>query len=184
MDNIDKFQERANLRAEFMIFISPLGEIAGLTSAPERDDYLEAFSNIDGCEFEFLEEVTKFSTFGDKKHRKEDLHARVAFSSFNNKYLEKLKVQNIINPDEFHNEFKEDLKKMITEFIDIIYSIPIDFQSNLTKPNTPFTTHLRILDCISSARNDLDYFDPYLKSNFFHLYLRYLDPSINLTLSY
>ena len=52
----------------------------------------------------------------------------------------------------------------------------------LFKANTPFTTYLCILDCIKSARHRIYYFDSYLTTHFFQLYLREIDKSISIRL--
>ena len=68
------------------------------------------------------------------------------------------------------------------ETIAAIGQVPIDWASKLLKGNTPFSTYLKIRDAISTAKKRVHYFDRYLDADFFPLYLRDLDRSLEIRL--
>ncbi len=68
------------------------------------------------------------------------------------------------------------------EIIDAIDKIPIEWESQLLAAGTPLSTHLKIADAIGTARTRVHYFDRYLDPDFFPLYLRSLDRSVEVRL--
>jgi hypothetical protein len=68
------------------------------------------------------------------------------------------------------------------DIVDAIDKIPIEWKSQLLAAGTPLSTHLKIADAISTAHSRVHYFDRYLDPDFFPLYLRFLDRSVEVRL--
>ena len=178
----DKPFQKNNLIMSFGMLIQPLEELAQTQSVPEVKDYLIAFAKMNAGEPKFNNKVKEFVTFSDVKYSQAELNVLVLIKFFNNRYRDKLNVVKLDNPKQFHDLFKKDFENLKLGFSEKVDSVPIDWQPKIFQANTPFTTYSCIMDCIVGVRNRLDFFDRYLKSEFFNLYLRNLDRSVSIRL--
>ena len=180
--NIDKPYQKNRLIMEFGILIQPFEELARIQSVPEIKDYRIAFAKVNSGMSQFQPRVDEFVTFGDTKFSSEFTMIIQVLSFFIRKYRN---LSNILKEDSLdilHDTFKEDFKKMKSEFIYNVDSIPMDWQPKIFQANTPFTAYCCILDCIANVRQHFHYFDRYLNLDFFLLYLRNLDRSTSIRL--
>jgi len=60
--------------------------------------------------------------------------------------------------------------------------VPIDWLPQLLEGNTPFAVYLKLRDAIGTAKRRIHYFDRYLNEDFFPLYLRGADRSLEIRL--
>jgi len=178
----DKPSQKNNLIMSFGMLIDPLEKLAQTQPVPEVKDYLIAFAKMNAGESKFLKKVEGFVTFSDVKYYQTELNIRVLIGQFNNRYRDKLNVVKLADPKQFHDIFKKDFETLTSGFFEKVDSVQIDWQPKIFQANTPFTTYSCIMDCIVGVRNRLDFFDRYLKSEFFNLYLRNLDRSISIRL--
>ena len=77
---------------------------------------------------------------------------------------------------------KKEVERMRGDFDQYLSEIPIEWEPEIFAANTPFTAYVKIKDAISTASSRLHYFDRYLGPNFFELFLRDTDRSIELRL--
>lgn len=131
---------------------------------------------------EFLKLTRDFTTFREMPFVNISSNIQHKIEAFYDKSTTNLDGVKEDSLDQFHEAFKKDLEEFELYIIDQINKVPIDWKSKLYEANTPFTTHLRILECMSCARTRIDVIDPYLKPDFFYLYLADLDKSIKIRL--
>jgi hypothetical protein len=74
------------------------------------------------------------------------------------------------------------LNQYETQTITAIHQVPIEWSARLLDEQTPFSTYLKIHDAIGTARHRLHYFDRYLDSDFYRLYLRDIDRALEIRL--
>jgi hypothetical protein len=77
---------------------------------------------------------------------------------------------------------RDELKKCEQRTIAAIDLVPITLAPLLLAQQTPFSTFLRIRDAVLTARFRLHYFDRYIDADFFPLYIRGLDRSVQIRL--
>lgn len=167
----------------FGIWIQPLDKLTQSSSAPEFKEYQKAISEIEAGKKEFLKLVDKFVTFGEVKYVKEKDAISKAITSFHADYKRGIfNYSSTRSPQNMRENFHYPYQSFKYKILEQIDNIPIEWESKLFQANTPFTAHLCILDYVSTARKRLDYFDRYLNSEFFPLYLRNLNKSIKVRL--
>lgn len=86
------------------------------------------------------------------------------------------------NLEELFEVFKTALDDMKARFYIYLNMIPVEWEATLYQAKTPFTVYLRIMDAVANAQRRIDYFDRYLREDFYQLYLRHLDRSIEVRL--
>jgi hypothetical protein len=178
----DKPREKSNLIMNFGILIQPLEELAQRKSAPEIMEYKYTYAKVGAGIKDFSEQVKYFVTFGEMWYQTEYYKIQSRLNVLNNTNLNNKEKRTNIELEQLHRKFKNNLETLKSYIIDQIDQVPIDWNSKLYEANTPFTTHMRILEVISSARNRIDYIDRYLRPDFFYLYLAYLDKNIKIRL--
>jgi hypothetical protein len=66
--------------------------------------------------------------------------------------------------------------------LEAIDRVPIEWEARLLEARTPFTVYMHIRDAISTAKSRIHYFDRYLTTDFFHLYMRDRSRSLEIRL--
>jgi len=77
---------------------------------------------------------------------------------------------------------KDKLRKCQEVTLEAIDRVPIEWESRLFEARTPFTVYMHVRDAISTAKMRIHYFDRYLATDFFHLYMRDLSRSLEIRL--
>jgi hypothetical protein len=182
MNTEDKDRQRYKLIKEFHMLVYSLERIVRCKSTPTVMNYKKSFANFEAGKDKFIELVRSFVTFGDSQFKHDLRNIVCKIHEFDGEYEDRIEDAKEDNLDQFHDTFKKDFEDFESYIVDKICQVPIDWKPKLFEANTPFTTHLRILECLSSARISIDYIDRYLKSDFFPLYLGDLDKSIKIRL--
>jgi hypothetical protein len=83
-------------------------------------------------------------------------------------------------------ECQNSLRRLLAEIKPIalaaIDAVPIELEPRLLEERTPFSAYMAINDLVRAAKVRLHYFDRYLNVDFFPLYLRNLDRSVQVWL--
>jgi len=74
--------------------------------------------------------------------------------------------------------FSDALREVRSRFFKLVEEVPITWEAKLYQANTPFTVYMRLQDAIAGVQQRLDYFDNFLKEDFFQLYLRHVGPNV------
>lgn len=80
------------------------------------------------------------------------------------------------------SKLRATLEKCKQKTIAAINQVPIEWVPRILEERTPFSTYLKILDAIGTAKKRIHYFDRYLDSEFYALYLRDIDRSLEIRL--
>jgi len=183
MKNQKAFQKN-QLIYEFGILIQPLDAIGKSSETPSVGDYRIAVAKVQAGDPTWRQHVNAFTTFAS------DIFFSQEFQDISH-VPERcwLRIKGIINDDSLQKnlpllqkQVAEQVASMKASFFELIEHIPIQWEPVVFQANTPFTSYLRIKEAIVSVKNRLDYFDRYLKPDFFPLFLASLDRSVSVRL--
>jgi len=184
-EELDKPEQKRHLIMLFGIMIAPARELAQATTPPNLMDYRQLFARMAGTEGSWNGVVRTFTTFKDAYF--DDTSSQLSGLNTLSGFLSD--IQNIVNrpPADLdltalQLQFETALDELYQQFFKLIEQIPIDWQATLSEANTPLTVYMRISDAIAGARRRLDYFDRYLREDFYDLYLRHLDRNLAVRL--
>ena len=104
---------------------------------------------------------------------------RYPIVKFANEMFKELEKHNDENKIKFYNKSLPKLFEMLSEQ----YNHRIKkIENTIFQEGTPFSTHLKIYDAIRTAKKRIHYFDRYLDADFYPLYLRDVDRSLEIRL--
>jgi hypothetical protein len=183
MKNRKAFQKN-QLIYEFAILIQPLDAIGKSSKTPSVSDYRLAVAKVQAGDSMWRQNVKAFTTFAS------DIFFNQEFQDISH-VPERCwqQIKGIINDESLQNDLPS-LQKQVAEnvafmkssFFELIERIPIQWEPVVFQANTPFTSYMRIKEAIVSVKNRLDYFDRYLKPDFFALFLAPLDRLVSVRL--
>ncbi len=182
MKNIKAYQ-RDRLILEFGILIAPYADLAQGTAIPEINEYRKAVAKVQGGIDKWLIGVKEFTTFAqDISFQREYQSLRFVFANLNSA-LPHLIDNNVSMPlDEIHSKFKTILNDTVDGFYKNLDNIPIEWEPEIFEANTPFTAYLRIREVLAVINKRFDYFDRYLKEDFFPLFLKSINKDVSVRL--
>jgi len=179
-----KAAQKAQLTYEFGILMQPLECIATAPDTPSVGDYRIAVAKVQAGDPAWRQQVRAFTTFAS------DI-------SFNQEYQDIShvpercwqRIKGVINDESLQKDlpslqkrFAEQVQSAKTSFFELIEYIPIQWEPVVFEANTPFTSYLKIKEAIISVKKRLDYFDRYLKPDFFQLFLAPINRSVSVRL--
>lgn len=183
MKNI-KAHQRDCLILEFGILIQPFEDLVQIDTDPNLDDYRIAIAKVHAGDAKWRTRVKEFATFAQDVVFQEECsdisHVPERFRRLIQQFLRDPNLSK--NLDELHKRFTVELENMKKNFFKFVNRIPFEWEPILFKANTPFTSYLRIRESIAIVQNRLNYFDRYLKADFFHLFLNSLKSDISVRL--
>jgi hypothetical protein len=176
----DKAAQRSTLILQLGMLLAPLNEMAKRTPPPTAEEYrIAAARGI--LDFQrWKTEVGKFATVGGVQfaHEVNDiLH-------WPGGLLNALSEWARINADDSsrQNDLRDRLEQYCQLTLAAIDRVPIEWAARLHEAQTPFSVYLKIRDAIGTAKRRMHYFDRYLDTEFFHLYLRDLNRGLEVRL--
>jgi len=86
------------------------------------------------------------------------------------------------DPAAIQLSLRDRLKRCQEVTLEAIERVPIEWEARLFESRTPFTVYMHIRDAINTAKTRVHYFDRYLDTDFFHLYLRNLARTLQIRL--
>lgn len=86
------------------------------------------------------------------------------------------------DPNRVKERVENEVERARDKFFEYIGRIPIEWEPVVFEANTPFTSYLRIKESIVTVKYRLDYFDRYLKPDFFQLFLASVDKTVPIRL--
>lgn len=183
MKNI-KAHQRDRLILEFGILMQPFDDLVKRDPAPNVDDYRIAIAKVHAGDAKWRTRVREFATFAQDVvfhiECSDISHVPERFRGLIQQFLRDPNLSENLN--EVHRRFTVELKNMKNTFLELVKSVPFEWEPILFEANTPFTSYLRIRESIAIVNNRLDYFDRYLKEDFFHLFLNSLNSEISVRL--
>jgi len=177
-----RLNQRDQLFMEFGILIQPYVELANSNTPPTLEDYRLAIAKAKAGDPEWRKTVKRYCTLASDVFMGDEFqkvsHVPEHFAHKLRESLEKFQG----DLDALKTEFVSELEKFQGEFQDQLNRVPLKWEQEIFEANTPFTAYLRIRQTLETATQRVDYFDRYLKLDFFHLYLPLLDRQITVHL--
>jgi hypothetical protein len=179
MAHPDKAGERSTLIFQLGRLLAPIYDLVEKQTPPTSPEYQVAAARLHHDLDRWREEARKFVeiggvTFGNELN--DIIHGPNVLVTL----LGTLSKQAATNQAGTQSHLKEGLKMYERETIDAINRVPIEWERRLFTEKTPFSSYLGIRDAISTARQRIHYFDRYVESSFYSLYLRDLDRSLEI----
>jgi len=178
----EKAREKTELAVAYGILMQPLEEVVTQASEPSKSDYRIAIAKVKGGDRKWRGLVSAFARFTDD----------ISFDSEGSdiSHVPEVCRREIMRVINGNNTDESKLQKIVkvrvnnarTRFFDLIECIPVNWQPTVFEANTPFTAYLCLVDAIRFTKTRLDYFDRYLKVDFFELFLSKIDSSTEVRL--
>jgi hypothetical protein len=181
MAESDKASERSTLILQLGRLLAPIHNLAEKPTPPTSTEYQVAAAKFKPDLDRWRAEAHQFTIVGDVTfgHELDDIirGPRDIFGS-----LATLARDARTEPEAKQSKLQTILKQCEKATITAIDQVPIEWAPRLLEEQTPFNTYLKIRDAIGTARKRIHYFDRYLDSDFYSLYLRDIDPSLEIRL--
>ncbi len=170
MTEKDKAAQRSTLILQLGRVLAPVDELAEKTPPPTTAEYQVVAASMGPDLDRWANEVSLFVTFGSARFQheyneitREPYNLRAALGTIAREPSDTLGKQSSLR------DRLATCKQRTLEAIDLV---PIEWTARLHEAQTPFSVYLKIRDAISTAKHRVHYFDRYLDTDFFHLYLR------------
>lgn len=176
--------QKNQLIYEFGILIQPLEAIAKASDTPSVGEYRIAVAKVRSGDATWQQTVRAFTTFAP------DIFFNQEFQDISH-VPERCwqRINGLLNDESLENDlvllqerFAKQVEASKATFFELIEHIPIEWQPVVFQANTPFTSYLKIKEAFAAVKNRLDYFDRYLKPEFFPLFLASVDRSVAIRL--
>jgi hypothetical protein len=176
----DKAAQRTTLIFQFGKLLAPLYDLAEKSPPPPASEFQIATARCLPDSERWNEEVNHFATFGDYRlgHLANDIMREP------HNLLHSLPELAKGNSDDASRQaiLRERLKTCRESVLASIDLVPIEWTARLHEAQTPFSVYLKIRDAIGTAKTRIHYFDRYLDTEFFHLYMRDLSRALEVRL--
>jgi hypothetical protein len=181
MAESDKASERSTLILQLGRLLAPIHNLAEKPTPPTSTEYQIAAAKFKPDLDKWRTEAHQFAivggiTFG---HELDDI-IRGPGDIIGS--LATLARDTRTEPKAKQSKLQATLKQCENRTIAAIDRVPIEWAPRLLEERTPFNTYLKIRDAIGTAKKRIHYFDRYLDSDFYSLYLRDIDPSLEIRL--
>ena len=180
MTEKDKAAQRSTLIFEFGKLLAPLFELAEKTPPPIAAEYHIAAARGIPDSQRWSSEVNEFATVHGYRfgHLANDIMREP------HNLLHALPDWAKTNADDASRQatLRDRLAQCRQLTLEAIDQVPIEWTARLHEAQTPFSVYLKIHDAIGTAKRRVHYFDRYLDTEFFHLYLRDLNRALEVRL--
>lgn len=180
MTERDKAAQRSTLIFQLGKLLAPLYELAEKTPPPPPADYQIAAARGIPDSQRWNSEVDEFATVAG--YRFGHLVNDIAQGPHN--LLHALPDWAKTNADDASRQttLRDRLNQCRQITLEAIDRVPIEWTARLHEAQTPFSVYLKIRDSIGTAKRRVHYFDRYLDTEFFHLYMRDLNRGLEIRL--
>lgn len=169
----EKATERSILQVEFGIAMQPLAKLIDFNRTPTQQEIDIAIAQFNSGWGPFTKKLNHFfhldrHTFLDDAYSYlcRGIRARV-------ETISKLLILDFkVDAEVVAETLKAQVAGMKSDLVRGIDRVPLDWAPQTFEANTPYSAYLRILDVANVAKFRFDYFDRYLKRDFYDLFLR------------
>lgn len=181
MSDQDKAAEQSTLILQFGMLLRPVKELADKSPPPNSTEYRVATATFAQDFARWRAEAGQFVVVGGVTfgHELNDILSgpKRLFSE-----IARLAKASPVDDNANQAELRISLEQCQKETLDAINQVPIAWEPQLLEASTPFSTYLKIHDAMGTAIRRIHYFDRYLDVDFFHLFLRDKDRSLEIRL--
>jgi hypothetical protein len=175
-----KAEQRTKLYVKFGQLLAGLREMAVRPSPPTSAEYRIAQAKFRPDQGDWQQHARTFAKIGDYTFDREshdiiypvaevcEVLGEIARSTFDDYRKQQTLKQNLDNYER--------------QTLTAIDAVPIEWEAKLSAERTPFSTSLAIKDAMRTGKRRMDYFDRYINSDFFELYVRDLRRDIEIRL--
>ena len=181
MTEKDKAAQRSMLIFQLGKLLAPLFELAEKTPAPTAAEYqIASARGLPDADDRWSAEVNQFATIGDVwfGHIARDIMRE----PHNLLYGMPEMARGIADDTSRQADFRARLTTCRDQALAAIDLVPIEWTARLHEAQTPFSVYLKFRDAVMTAKRRVHYFDRYLDTEFFPLYMRDLSRSIEVRL--
>jgi hypothetical protein len=180
MTEKDKAAQRSTLILQLGALLAPLSEMAERNSPPTAAEYQIAAARGISDSQRWNSEVSEFATVG--AYRLGHLVADITREPHN--LLHELPDWAKTDADDVSRQatLRDRLNQCRQVTLQAIDQVPIEWTARLHDEKTPFSVYLSIRDAIGTAKRRIHYFDRYLDTDFFHLFMRDLSRTLEIRL--
>lgn len=179
-----KANQRDNLIMEFGILMQPLNDLASRFTPPEKREYNIANAKLSGGIDSWSKRVKEFTFFANDIDFVDERRTICKSVDDIKRWMKNLanKRLGLMGLEGLQHQLKHKLEESKTNFISALDAVPFDWEPEIFEANTPFTSYLRIKETMSIITKRINYFDRYLKEDFFFLFLKYINRDISVRL--
>ncbi|MEZ6039785.1 MAG: hypothetical protein R3C20_04720 [Planctomycetaceae bacterium] len=177
---VDSAAQRSTLILQLGRVLAPVDALAEKAQPPTNTEYQIVAASLGPDMDRWMNEVCVFVTFGTARFV--DEYNEIAGEQYGLRNYLGILARKSSDPFDKQKEFRERVALVKKNTLNAIDRVPINWAAELHEANTPFTVYLKIRDAINTAKRCVHYFDRYLDSDFFHLYLRDLSRTLELRL--
>jgi len=182
----EKANQRQNVVLEFGILIQPYIELQQRKTPPTVDEYRIAVAKVNAGDANWRSGVKEYATFANDLVLNEEFqrlsHVPEQFMlTVRNLLL--LAAQKPLNDLAWLQQtFSRSLNETKAAFFELVSQIPVTWEPEIFAANTPFTSYLRIKETLLIVKQRFEYYDRYLKPEFFDLFISKLEKTISIRL--
>ena len=180
MTEKDKAAQRSTIIFQLGKLLAPLFELAEKTPPPTAAEYQIVTARCMPDKDRWCAEVEHFVSFGD--YRLGHLGNDITREPHNLLHEMPGMARSIADDAARQSNFRTRLMTCRDQALAAIDLVPIEWVARLHETQTPFSVYLKIRDAIGTAKRHVHYFDRYLDTEFFHLYLRDLNRGLEVRL--
>ena len=176
-----KAKQKSDLIYEIAILLQPLEELARAEDPPSTRDLRIAIAKVQAGDNAWRQHVKDFTTFApdiffSQQHQDISHVPERCWGALRDAAIPP------IDPNQLKRTIEQAVANARENFFKHIDMIPIAWEPVVFDANTPFTSYLRIKESIVSVKQRLHYFDPYLKPDFFVLFLASVEDTVSIRL--
>ena len=164
------------------ILTQPIVDLVGAESAPPITQYRVACAKVHAGDAAWRSSVRQLASFAPDIFMSTEFqkisHVVERFLGNINARISGAAQSN--DSEGLQKACADEVDRMKEEFYGCLSEIPVEWEPEIFAANTPYTAYMRIKDAISTASSRMHYFDRYLRADFFDLFLRNTDRSIEL----
>ena len=180
MTESDKAAQRSILIYQLGKLLAPVSDLAERSTPPPASEYFIVAARCLPDKDKWAAEVVQFTTFGE--YRMDGLASDITKHAHNLLHHLKDWAQPPLDDAGRQAHLRTQLEGCRQATLATIDRVPIEWASHLHEAKTPFSVYLRIRDAIGTAKRRVHYFDRYLNTDFFDVYMRNLGRSLEVRL--
>lgn len=181
MAEADKAAERSNLILQLGRLLAAIHDLTEKRTPPESAEYQVAAAQFKRDFDRWRVEAQRFIVVGEVTfgHELDDITGgfEILFEA-----LITLARDVMVEPRTKQVQLAITLKQCEAHALAAIDRVPIEWVPRLLEEQTPFSAYLKIRDAIVTAKRRIHYFDRYLDAEFYPLYLRNIDRTLEIRL--
>lgn len=177
-----KARQRDRIIMEFGILIQPFDDLARKGSPPTKDEYAIAIAKVIAGIESWTKSVKEFTTFSNDIVFIDERRLICDVPEELRRWVRKAvnSPTGLLGLKGLHSHFISKLESSKAKFIEVLSSVPFEWEPVIFEANTPFTAHLRIREAVITTKSRFHYFDRYLRPEFFRLFVSELPRSIEI----